>query len=81
MRKPPLWVDPLMRAGYTARGVVYLLVGVMTLLAVWSGGRTPDSKTALATLLDKPFGHVLMGLVVLGLSAFAAWSVTQGLLD
>lgn len=81
MRKPPSWVDPLMRVGYTARGVVYFLVGALTLVAARSGGRTPDSKTALGTLLDEPFGRIMMALIVLGLLAYALWSFIQGALD
>jgi hypothetical protein len=71
--RPPAWVDPLMRFGYTARGVVYLLVGALAFVASVDGGRTPDSKSALGTLLQMPFGKLLLALIALGLLAYALW--------
>ena len=41
----PSWVDPMMRFGYAARGVVYVLVGVLAFVAAIGGGPAPDSKT------------------------------------
>jgi hypothetical protein len=81
MHKPPSWVDPLMRIGYTARGIVYLLVGSMTLLVALDGGHTPDSKSALASLLGEPFGKVLLALICVGLVAYAAWRCFEAALD
>jgi hypothetical protein len=71
--RPPDWVDPLMRFGYAARGVVYVLVGALAFVAAVDGGSTPDSKTALGTLLQMPFGKVLLALIALGLAAYAVW--------
>jgi hypothetical protein len=62
-----------MRFGYAARGVVYLLVGALAFVASLDGGRTPDSKSALGTLLSIPFGKVLLAIIALGLVAYAAW--------
>ena len=78
---PPGWVDPLMRVGYAARGVVYVIVGALAFFAALSGARTPDSKSALASLLQMPFGQALLGLIVLGLIAYALWSFIDGGLD
>jgi uncharacterized membrane protein YidH (DUF202 family) len=71
--RPPAWVDPLMRFGYTARGIVYVLVGAFAFVAFVDGSRTPDSKTALGTLLHMPFGKVLLAVIALGLLAYALW--------
>jgi succinate dehydrogenase hydrophobic anchor subunit len=71
--RPPAWVDPLMRFGYVARRVVYLLVGALAFVASVDGGRTPDSKSALGALLQMPFGKVLLALIALGLLAYALW--------
>ncbi len=71
--RPPAWVDPLMRFGYTARGIVYVLIGALAFVAFVDGGRTPDSKTALGTLLQMPFGKLMLALIALGLVAYALW--------
>jgi uncharacterized membrane protein len=79
--RPPAWVDPLMRFGYAARGVVYLLVGALAFVASVDGGRTPDSKSALGTLLQMPFGKVLLVLIALGLLAYALWCFINAAFD
>lgn len=72
----------LARLGYGARGLVYCLVGGLAVLAAFgSGGQTGGSRNALATLLDQPFGKVLVGIVALGLAGFAAWRIVEGLTD
>lgn len=78
---PPNWVDPLMRVGYAARGVVYVLLGAFALTAALGGGSTPDSKTALAKLLDMPLGNIMLGLVVIGLLAYALWKFVDAAWD
>jgi hypothetical protein len=77
----PWWVDPLMRFGYAARGVVYVLVGVLAFIAAIDGGAAPDSKDALQSLLDKPFGKSLLVLIALGLMAYAAWRFIDAAFD
>ena len=57
----------LARGGYAARGLVYLIIGVLALLAARGSAQ--------------PFGHFLVGLVVVGLVAFAAWRILQALRD
>jgi hypothetical protein len=62
-----------MRVGYTARGLVYVIVGALAFVAAVDGGRTPDSKTALGNLLQMPFGKILLVLITVGLLAYALW--------
>jgi len=72
----------LARGGYAARGVVYLIVGWLALLAaLGGGGRTTDSEGALITILQQPFGTVLLALVALGLVAYAFWRLVQAAMD
>lgn len=75
------WVGPLARFGYAAKGVVYLLVGVLAARAAFEAGRAPGKKGALQMLLNVPFGQVLFGLVALGLIAYVLWRFTQAGLD
>jgi hypothetical protein len=71
----------LARSGYAARGVVYLLMGLFALLAAKRSSNPKDSHSTLTALLSQPLGHVLVGLVVAGLFAFAAWRVFQAARD
>lgn len=71
-------VAGLARAGYAARGIVYLLVGgLATLAVVGQGGKTTDSRGALETLLTAPAGDVLLGLIAVGLLGYGIWRVVQ----
>ena len=75
-------VEVLARIGYAARGLVYILVGWLAVLAALGrAARAPDSKTALSTILTQPFGAVLLGLVAAGLVCFALWRCAQALID
>lgn len=70
------------RAGYAARGAVYLSIGAIALLAALD--RTPQSEGALGALeawADWPLGGVLLWLIGLGLYAFAGWRALQAIFD
>ncbi|NEJ73094.1 DUF1206 domain-containing protein [Rhizobium phaseoli] len=72
--------DVLAKGGYTARGVVFLLIAGLALFSGVAGGR-PETKSALSTLLGQPFGRVWVGLIGLGLLGFVAWRLAQSLAD
>ncbi len=69
----PDWVVPMMRAGYSARGLVYLILGGLTVSAAFSGGNTEGTKGAIETLRGAPFGQILLWLVALGFMCYAVW--------
>ncbi|ACA15101.1 protein of unknown function DUF1206 [Methylobacterium sp. 4-46] len=72
----------LARFGYAARGVVSCLVGGLAVLAaLGSGGQAGGSRSALATLLDQPFGRLWLGLIAVGLLGFAVWRVVEAATD
>lgn len=77
----PNAIERLARFGYGARGAVYGLVGGLALLAAWGGGRPGDSHDALRTLLVGPFGAPVVGLIALGLLAFALWRAVEAVTD
>ncbi|MFE0985971.1 DUF1206 domain-containing protein [Streptomyces rochei] len=68
------------RAGLTARGVIYLLVGVLALqIAFGTDNREADRGGALAELADKPFGAVLLWALGAGLVGMALWRLSEAL--
>ena len=72
----------LARLGYMSRGAVYLVIGGLALLAAFGkGGQTTDSKGAITTIVNQPFGEILLVLLILGLGGYAVWRFTQALKD
>lgn len=68
------WMTRLVRVGYAAKGVLYLLIGGLALqLALGEGGRLTDASGALRSVVNKPFGLVLLAAIGVGLLAYAAW--------
>lgn len=70
----------LAKAGYSARGIVFLLIAGLALFSGIAGGK-PESKSALTALLEQPFGRIWVGLIGLGLFGFVAWRLAQALAD
>ena len=76
------WYAAVARTGYAAKGVVYLIIGLLALeAAVHAGGTTTDQRGALLTLYAQPFGKFLLIIVTLGLLAYAATSFVNAVLD
>ncbi|MCK8437726.1 DUF1206 domain-containing protein [Streptomyces sp. D2-8] len=68
------------RAGFTARGVIYLLVGALALqIAFGDTGRQADRGGALQELAQKPFGAVLLWALGIGLVGMALWRLSEAL--
>src|SRR6202167_4738170 len=68
----------LARAGLTARGVIYLLVGwVALLVALGQSSREADQQGALQMLAGKPYGLVSLWLLGIGFAAYALWRLGE----
>jgi len=68
------WTDRAARAGYVARGAVYILVGGLALAAAaGAGGKPTDPSGALSTLVRMPAGRVALALIAGGLLVHAAF--------
>ncbi|MEU4985474.1 DUF1206 domain-containing protein [Streptomyces sp. NPDC021969] len=66
------------RAGLAARGVIYVLVGILALQIAFGGGkRQADRGGALAELSDRPFGAVLLWALGAGLVGMALWRLSE----
>lgn len=73
--KPLGW---LARAGLVARGVVYLIVGVLALeLALGIGGKAANQQDALKAIAEQSFGRILLILVAIGLAGYALWRLVR----
>jgi len=71
----------LMRAGYGARGVVYLIVGGLAFFAALNGGEAEGTSGALNFLIRQPFGTVLLAITAAGLFAYTLWRLVDGIMD
>ncbi len=68
----------LARAGMTARGLIYLLVGLVAILvATGNSGREADQSGALRLLASKPPGLIALWLLGLGFAAYALWQLSE----
>ncbi len=67
------WVKPTGRAGFAARFVVFGLIGVLIVIAAWQSDPSEAEGLggALRTLQDQAYGPWLLGVVAIGLLAFA----------
>lgn len=75
-------MEALARFGFGARGLVYVVVGALAVLAaIGSGGDTGGSRSALGALMRQPFGAVIVGVLGLGLAAFALWRFVEAVTD
>jgi uncharacterized protein DUF1206 len=68
----------LARAGFAARGIVYVIIGILAIkLALGSGGTSANQQGALRTIAAQPFGKVLLILVAIGLGGYALWRLAR----
>jgi len=76
------WIERLARFGFAARGLVYILVGVLAAEAAAVGGRATDAHGAIQAIgQDQHFGTLLLLVLALGLAAYAVWRFAQAWLD
>jgi len=71
----------LARAGFAARGIVYVIIGILAIkLAIGSAGTNASQQGALRTIAAQPFGKLLLILVAIGLGGYALWRLARALL-
>ncbi|WP_245791399.1 DUF1206 domain-containing protein [Actinacidiphila rubida] len=74
-------MGPAGRAGFTARGVIYLLVGFLAVRVAFGDAATQaDRQGALRQIAAQPFGTALLWLLAAGLAGMALWRGALALL-
>jgi hypothetical protein len=76
------WADRLARLGFCARGLVYVIVGVIALQIAFgtsSRGDEASKDGALREIAERPMGSVLLAVLAAGLAGYALWRATEAL--
>ncbi|UII25387.1 DUF1206 domain-containing protein [Fulvivirga maritima] len=72
------WKEKLARIGHAAKGIVYGIAGVLTLMAAFNMGGQKAGKTQVIDFLQKQaFGQVLVILMGIGLACYAFYRFVQ----
>lgn len=76
-------IEVLARVGYAAKGVVYMVIGILAvqLAFVGSGGETSSTRGALQRISEASFGQVALLIVTIGLAAHTLWRLFQAGMD
>lgn len=75
--KPMAW---LARAGLVARGVMYVLIGIIAVQIALTGSRQQADRTGAVRLVaHTPFGSVLLWLLVAGFAGMTLWRLSESI--
>ena len=81
-RRASPWVRRLARFGYAAKGVVYVVMGILAVLAAAGlGGGTTDQAGVFRAIAAVPTGRLLLGVVAVGLAGYVLWRALQAVAD
>jgi hypothetical protein len=72
------WLARLARAGLVARGLLYVVVGILAVqVAAGRGQGQVDKQGALEAVVRQPFGRVLVLISAVGFAGYAAWRFVE----
>ena len=72
------YVDWLAKAGFAARGVMYVIIGILAIqIAFGSGGHKADQSGAARVVGSTPFGAFLLWLLVIGFAGMTLWRLSE----
>jgi hypothetical protein len=75
--EPGAWLEGLARIGYSAKGVVYAAIGLVTIRAAVGAATPTGYRGAVLELLKLPVGALLVGLLAAGLLGYAGWRLVR----
>lgn len=66
------------RLGFVARGIAYIVIGVIPVMVAFRVTRhEPDRDRAIEAIAAKPFGYLLLWILVIGFPGMAVWRLVQ----
>ena len=75
-------IEKLARFGMGAKGVTYIILGVLTAMTAFNeGGQKAGQGDALEFLYSQPFGKVLLAILAIGLIGYVIWRFVQAFRD
>ena len=74
-------VERLARLGYSCKGVVYVVIGLLAAATAAGRGKITDRQGAFDFILDEPSGRVGIFIIAVGLIGYAIWRVSGGIAD
>jgi len=75
-------IRKIARVGMFAKGVVYVILGVLTAMyAFGSGGQKAGKDSALQFVYSQPFGKILLAILAAGLICYVVWRFIQAFRD
>ncbi len=76
------WIGKIGRFGYTIKGVLYSIVGLITFQGLYSYSQyKAGSKGAIKAIHDWPFGKFYLVIVIGGLLSYCLWRLVQAITD
>lgn len=77
------WLEKLARFGIATKGVVYVILGVLAVMAAagTSDGRITDAGGVVRLLGRQPFGTALLAAAAVGLAGYTLWRFAQAAFD
>ncbi|MDO1448151.1 DUF1206 domain-containing protein [Rhodocytophaga aerolata] len=75
------WIEKLARFGFAAKGAIYVLIGILAVMAALNmgGGKQANRDGAMQLIFEQPFGKILGWLVVIGLIGYVIWRLFQAI--
>jgi hypothetical protein len=76
------WLEKFFRLGYISKGIVYCLLGILTVMAaIGLNDGNASKEDAFNFILEQPFGRVLLAIIALGLFGFVTLRIFQAFKD